>query len=287
MVTETYTETYIEDRYTHQKVQLVSVTKPVISLSASDIPMEGRTTTRLTAEDLIAYCARVSNPANQHNLQSGPKLVDYLVRNNHWSPLEMVHATVEIVTTRDIARQILRHRSFSFQEFSQRYAEVVDIVDTREARLQDHQNRQSSVDMDTDSEAARWWHNAQTQIKKVTVDVYQMAIKAGIAKEVARAILPEGMTVSRLYMSGTVRSWYHYVKLRGDNGTQREHMDIAEKVRLALMPEFPTFFSTPTLPFAARHIRPGQEDSGAFVRQHQQQWPIQDAPPPPNSDQKS
>jgi len=242
-----FTKTHVEDRYAYQKVQLISITKPCIAVTKKD--SKGfQYEKELTTEDLIAYCARVSNPANQHNLESGPKLVKYLIRNRHWSPLEMVHATVKIETTRDIARQILRHRSFSFQEFSQRYAEIENIIDNREARFQDQQNRQNSIDIDADSETARWWKHTQKQIKETTIDIYATAIKDGMAKEVARAILPEGMTISQLYMTGNVRSWYHYVKLRSKNGTQKEHMDIAEKVRLTLMPELPTFFSTSNLP---------------------------------------
>jgi thymidylate synthase (FAD) len=180
-----------------------------------------------TASDLIAYTARVSNPANQKNFQTASKLLGYLARENHWSPFEMVHMTLEIKTTRDIARQILRHRSFSFQEFSQRYA-VATEFETREARLQDEKNRQNSVETD-DRELNEWWQMQQAKVKGHASLAYNDALKRGIAKEQARALLPEGLTQSTLYMSGSLRSWIHYCDLRRGNGTQKEHMEVAEK----------------------------------------------------------
>jgi thymidylate synthase (FAD) len=180
-----------------------------------------------TASDLIAYTARVSNPANQNNTKTAPKLLGYLARENHWSPFEMVHMTLEIKTTRDIARQILRHRSFSFQEFSQRYA-VATGFETREARLQDEKNRQNSVETD-DRDLNEWWQMQQKKVQGQADLAYRDALKRGIAKEQARALLPEGLTQSTLYMSGSLRSWIHYCDLRRGNGTQKEHMEVAEK----------------------------------------------------------
>lgn len=190
--------------------------------------------------DMVAYCARVSNPENQMNVETSEKLVGYLIRNHHWSPLEMVHICIEIETTRDIARQILRHRSFSFQEFSQRYA----IVDTnlgfeyRNARLQDLKNRQNSID-ECDESTKEKWQEMQRQVIQSSRDAYQWAIENGIAKEQARAVLPEGNTKSRLYMSGTLRSWVHYLQLRCGNGTQKEHMEVARACADAISPIFP------------------------------------------------
>ena len=180
-----------------------------------------------TAADLIAYTARVSNPANQNNTETAPKLLRYLIREQHWSPFEMVHMTMEIKTTRDIARQILRHRSFSFQEFSQRYA-VATEFETREARLQDEKNRQNSVETD-DRDLNEWWQMQQKKVQGQADLAYQDALAKGIAKEQARALLPEGLTQSTLYMSGTLRSWIHYCELRRGNGTQKEHSLIADK----------------------------------------------------------
>jgi len=180
-----------------------------------------------TAADLIAYTARVSNPANQNNTETAPKLLRYLIREQHWSPFEMVHMTMEIKTTRDIARQILRHRSFSFQEFSQRYA-VATEFETREARLQDEKNRQNSVETD-DRDLNEWWQMQQKKVQGQADLAYQDALAKGIAKEQARALLPEGLTQSTLYMSGTLRSWIHYCELRRGNGTQKEHALIADK----------------------------------------------------------
>lgn len=192
-----------------------------------------------TAEELVAYCARVSNPSNQANHDTAPRLLSYLVRNHHWSPFEMAHAVIEVVTTRDIARQILRHRSFSFQEFSQRYAAVQDDAVIREARLQDAKNRQNSVEVD-DAELQVWWQEKQQLIASQTQLAYEAALERGIAKEVARAVLPEGLTPSRLYMAGPVRSWIHYIQLRAGNGTQKEHREIAVKCRDELLKVMPS-----------------------------------------------
>jgi thymidylate synthase (FAD) len=203
------------------KVRLISYTQPDNIIGVDD------------AQELIAYCARVSNPGNQNNKQTSEKLVKYLIKNKHWSPLEMVNACIEIETTRDIARQILRHRSFSFQEFSQRYADPTKDLsfETRDARFQDTTNRQNSIDFDpTDEPQRRLNENFRMQQMKIwwaAKETYEWAIENGIAKEQARAVLPEGMTVSRLYMNGTLRSWVHYIDLRSANGTQKEHQDIA------------------------------------------------------------
>lgn len=190
--------------------------------------------------DQIAYAARVSNPSNQNNKETSEKLVRYLIRENHWSPLEMVSACIEIETTRDIARQILRHRSFSFQEFSQRYANPVEDLDyvEREARMQDTKNRQNSVD-NADSYIKERWEEEQAKVHLATRRAYQWAIDNGIAKEQARAVLPEGNMGSRLYMNGTLRSWVHYIELRSGHGTQKEHMEIARACADALSPVFP------------------------------------------------
>jgi thymidylate synthase (FAD) len=192
-----------------------------------------------TGEELVAYCARVSNPANQANHETAPRLLNYLVRNQHWSPFEMAHAVIEIKTTRDIARQILRHRSFSFQEFSQRYAEVVADPVLREARLQDTTNRQNSTESQ-DFALRAWWDDQQAWLAEQAVKVYQDALNQGIAKEVARAVLPEGLTPSHLYMSGSVRSWIHYIQLRTGNGTQKEHREIAAMCKLAMLHVMPS-----------------------------------------------
>ena len=190
-----------------------------------------------TAADLIAYTARVSNPANQSNLETAPRLLRYLIKENHWSPFEMVHMTIEIKTTRDIARQILRHRSFSFQEFSQRYA-VAPGFELREARLQDEKNRQNSVETD-DHNLNEWWQMQQAKVKGQAELAYNDALKRGIAKEQARALLPEGLTQSTLYMSGSLRSWIHYCDLRRGNGTQKEHAEIADKCWEIIRGHFP------------------------------------------------
>ena len=193
-----------------------------------------------SALDLIAYCARVSNPENQNNTATNDRLVKYLMKHKHWSPLEMVSACLEIETTRDIARQILRHRSFSFQEFSQRYADPTKDLDfvTREARLQDPYNRQNSIKSDNDGLEIEW-HKRQREVIKAATDAYTWAISNGIAKEQARAVLPEGNTLSRLYVNGTLRSWIHYIELRGANGTQKEHIDIAHAVADVIANIFP------------------------------------------------
>ena len=199
------------------------------------------------AQELIAYCARVSNPTNQINTETSERLIKYLVKHQHWSPLEMVSACIEITTTRDIARQILRHRSFSFQEFSQRYADPTAELDEafvlREARFQDTKNRQNSVELDMSDEAQKLiayeWERAQKRVLWAVKQEYTWAIKNGIAKEQARAVLPEGLTVSRMYMNGTLRSWIHYMELRASNGTQKEHMEIARACAQAIAAIFP------------------------------------------------
>ena len=193
-----------------------------------------------SALDLIAYAARVSNPSNQNNKETSAKLVKYLIKHKHWSPLEMVSACMEIETTRDITRQILRHRSFSFQEFSQRYADPTKDLDfvTREARLQDPKNRQNSIPADNDGLEIEW-HRRQREVIKASTDAYTWAIDNGIAKEQARAVLPEGNTVSRMYVNGTLRSWVHYIELRKDNGTQLEHIQIAQECAKVINDIFP------------------------------------------------
>lgn len=199
------------------------------------------------AQELIAYCARVSNPSNQFNVETADKLIRYLIKHKHWSPLEMVSACLEIETTRDIARQILRHRSFSFQEFSQRYAdptaELANSFVIREARFQDTKNRQNSVEFDMTDENQKQlaieWERAQKRVLFAVEREYKWAIANGIAKEQARAVLPEGLTVSRLYMNGTLRSWVHYCELRMANGTQKEHADIAREIAKVIAEIFP------------------------------------------------
>lgn len=201
------------------KVSLVSHSTPAPLLYEKGV---------IETKDLIAFCARVSNPSNQTNVETSDKLIHYLIKNKHWSPLEMVNMCLEIETTRDIARQILRHRSFSFQEFSQRYADPTQDLDfeVREARLQDNKNRQNSIETD-DERLQRKWEMAQRRVIHEARAAYEWAIKEGIAKEVARVVLPEGNTVSRMYMNGTLRSWIHYIELRSANGTQKEHREIA------------------------------------------------------------
>jgi thymidylate synthase (FAD) len=192
--------------------------------------------------DLIAYCARVSNPSNQMNKETSDKLIRYLIKNKHWSPLEMVSATLEIETTRDIARQILRHRSFSFQEFSQRYADPTKDLDfvTREARLQDTKNRQNSIELDDANDGLKIeWNKRQREVIDLAKSAYQWAIENGIAKEQARAVLPEGNTMSRIYMAGTLRSWLHYIELRTANGTQKEHIEVAKACAEVITRIFP------------------------------------------------
>lgn len=201
------------------KVRLISSSK-----ASREMANEGL----YDVQELVAFCARVSNPSNQFNTETSEKLIKYLIKHQHWSPLEMVSACLEIETTRDIARQILRHRSFSFQEFSQRYADPTKDLDfeIREARLQDLKNRQNSI-ATSDAELAAEWNRRQQNIIDIVKENYAWAIQNGIAKEQARAILPEGNTKSRMYMNGTLRSWIHYIQLRSANGTQQEHMDIA------------------------------------------------------------
>jgi len=212
-------------------VRLVSFSQPTgefLDLGISD------------AQELIAYCARVSNPANQLNTETSEKLIRYLIKHSHWSPLEMVSACIEITTTRDIARQILRHRSFSFQEFSQRYADPTQELNfvLREARLQDEKNRQNSVEVNDDRLQIEW-ERAQKRVLFAVKDAYEWARKNGIAKEQARAVLPEGLTESRLYMNGTLRSWIHFIELRSGNGTQKEHREIARTCAEVIAQMFP------------------------------------------------
>ena len=198
-----------------------------------------------SVQELIAFCARVSNPSNQNNTETSEKLIRYLVKNKHWSPLEMVSACLEIETTRDIARQILRHRSFSFQEFSQRYADPTKDLDfvIRDARLQDMKNRQNSIEIDLNNDEHRFiaagWENIQRGLLVKAKEAYEWAIAHGIAKEQARAVLPEGNTVSRLYVNGTLRSWVHYIELRSANGTQKEHMEVARECACVIAKVFP------------------------------------------------
>jgi thymidylate synthase (FAD) len=212
------------------KVELKSYSKPV--------PSDGDDDTETTLLDLVAYYARVSNPANQNNTETNEKLVSYLIQHDHWSPLEMVSICLEIETTRDIARQILRHRSFSFQEYSQRYA-VADLgVVYREARMQDTRNRQSSIPTQN-PRIQDEWDDVQERVAEASRYAYEWALDNGIAKEQARAVLPEGMTSSRLYMNGTLRSWVHYIQLRSGNGTQKEHREIALLCAEQIEPIFP------------------------------------------------
>ncbi len=220
------------------KIKLVSYSQPTEEFRQQNVD---------DALDLVAFCARVSNPANQFNTETSEKLIKYLIKHQHWSPLEMVSACIEITTTRDIARQILRHRSFSFQEFSQRYADPTAELDEafvlREARFQDMKNRQNSVELDMNDEQQKLlayeWERAQKRVLFSVKQEYSWAIKNGIAKEQARALLPEGLTVSRMYMNGTLRSWIHYIDLRSANGTQKEHMEIAQACGQVIAEIFP------------------------------------------------
>ena len=212
------------------KVKLIGYTQPVEGFIGLD-----------NVQDLIAYCARVSNPSNQLNQETAPKLLNYLAKHKHWSPFEMASATMEIETTRDIARQMLRHRSFAFQEFSQRYADVRDMDDSiviRKARLQDTKNRQNSVITD-DVGLHTTWEVHQRAVWQRAMEAYNWAINNGIAKEQARAVLPEGNTPSRLYMQGSIRSWIHFIELRSGNGTQREHLEVAQACAEAISKIFP------------------------------------------------
>lgn len=216
-------------------VKLIGITQPTLIVCDGDKPISSA----MTPEQLIAYCARVSNPSNQNNLDTAEKLLRYCIRNQHWSPFEMVSVTMEINTTRDIARQILRHRSFSFQEFSQRYADPSQLGFTiREARLQDTKNRQNSIDVN-DDDLKKQWIAKQDQLIHETKLAYKWAIENNIAKEQARSVLPEGCTNSRLFMQGTLRSWIHYCQLRMGNGTQKEHREIAIEAWEILKLKFP------------------------------------------------
>ena len=212
-------------------VRMVSYSKP-----SQEMFNEGL----VDVQELVAFCARVSNPSNQFNTETSEKLIKYLIKHQHWSPLEMVSACLEIETTRDIARQILRHRSFSFQEFSQRYADPTKDLSfvLREARLQDTKNRQNSVE-NTNLALAAWWEERQRRVIKEAEEAYAWAIENGIAKEQARAVLPEGLTVSRLYMNGTLRSWIHFIELRSANGTQKEHQEVARQCAKVIAEVFP------------------------------------------------
>lgn len=258
--------------FDHQEVKLIGITKPRIKARSvpelkeiikendeflqqefgyCDLINQGQYTLpdpSISANDFIAYCARISNPENQNNTQTAEKLVKYLIKNKHWSPFEMVHIVMEIKTTRDMTRQILRHRSFSFQEFSTRYAEAMEMISNREARIQDPKNRQNSI---SDPEALasemtggvitkqELFERYQISITKYAKAVYEILLKQGIAKEQARSILPEGLTLSTLYMAGTLRSWIHYIDLRSGNGSQKEHQDIAIKCKKLIEVEFP------------------------------------------------
>jgi len=214
-------------------------------------PPEGELYVGSDVQELIAYCARVSNPANQQSHKTSEKLIRYLCKHKHWSPLEMASACIEIETTRDIAHQIVRHRSFAFQEFSQRYAEpsaMGDAFTKRECRLQDHENRQNSIEIENDpalqlnlkqQELITEWNRRQSGVIETSRRAYEWAIENGIAKEQARAVLPEGLTKTRLYMNGTLRSWIHYIELRSANGTQKEHMEVAQKCAIEIAKIFP------------------------------------------------
>jgi thymidylate synthase (FAD) len=214
------------------KVRLIGYTQPV----------QGEIIGLDDVQDLIAYCARVSNPSNQLNQETAPKLLNYLATHKHWSPFEMANATLEIETTRDIARQMLRHRSFAFQEFSQRYAdprEFGNSFEIREARLQDPKNRQNSIELSDEVIESAWVAHQNAVIERAK-QAYEWAINNGIAKEQARAVLPEGNTKSRLYMQGSIRSWIHFIELRSGNGTQKEHIEVARACAEAIAKIFPT-----------------------------------------------
>jgi thymidylate synthase (FAD) len=218
------------------QVRLVSSSAPTAEFASAGID---------NVQELIAFCARVSNPSNQNNKDTSEKLIKYLIKNKHWSPLEMVSVTLEIETTRDIARQMLRHRSFSFQEFSQRYADPTQDLDfvLREARLQDPTNRQNSVEIEIKDEDDAFliheWNRRQQDVIDLAKETYQWAVECGIAKEQARVVLPEGNTVSKLYMAGTLRSWIHYIQLRSENGTQKEHIEVAKACAKVISEVFP------------------------------------------------
>lgn len=218
------------------EANLVGITLPNYKYTKCDTP-----------EELVAWCARVSNPSNQNNTATAGKLLKYLIQNQHWSPLEMVHISIEVKTTRDIARQILRHRSFSFQEFSQRYADPTKDLSfvTREARLQDQKNRQASIEINDNTLENAWYHY-QKKVTTVALDAYNWAIENGIAKEQARAVLPEGLTESVVIVSGTLRSWVHYCQLRMDKATQKEHRIVAEQCWSIIAKEFPSVIEAMT-----------------------------------------
>jgi len=220
------------------RARLISYSQPVRHIHSGEPGIMGLE----NIQDLVAYCARVSNPSNQANTKTTSKLLGYLIKHKHWSPFEMASACIEIETTRDIARQLLRHRSFSFQEFSQRYADIRDLDDNfvlREARLQDTKNRQNSIE-NNDERLSMLWDAKQNAVIRAAKEAYDWAIENGIAKEQARAVLPEGNTVSKLYVNGTIRSWIHYVELRSDNGTQKEHMELATAIAESITQIFPT-----------------------------------------------
>lgn len=215
------------------KVKLISYSQPSFEMISEGIE---------DVQDLIAFCARVSNPANQYNSETAEKLIKYLIKHAHWSPLEMASACLEITTTRDIARQILRHRSFSFQEFSQRYSDPTQDLGfvIREARMQDTVNRQNSIELPEDKKHIQHtWDNYQQDVIDIAQRAYKWAIENGIAKEQARAVLPEGLTESRMYINGTLRSWVHFIEVRSGNGTQKEHMEIARECACAIAAIFP------------------------------------------------
>jgi thymidylate synthase (FAD) len=218
------------------QIRLISYSQPSIEMLDFGIEDLG---------DLVAFCARVSNPSNQYNTETSEKLIEYLIKHQHWSPMELASLCLEVTTTRDIARQMLRHRSFSFSEFSQRYADPTKDLDfvIREARLQDTKNRQNSIELDPENDGqtimAGAWRNKQQQLIDLAKETYQWAIDNGIAKEQARAVLPEGLTVSRLYMNGTLRSWIHYLQVRSANGTQKEHIEIAIECAKVIAVVFP------------------------------------------------
>jgi len=216
---------------TKTNVRMVSYSMPALEFKNEGLE---------NVQDLVAFCARVSNPSNQFNKETSEKLIKYLIKHKHWSPLETVSACLEIETTRDIGRQILRHRSFSFQEFSQRYADPTKDMDfmLREARLQDTKNRQNSIE-NNDEALSAMWRIKQEEVIKKSLDAYNWAIENGIAKEQARAVLPEGNIMSRMYMNGTIRSWVHYIELRSANGTQKEHIEVAKQCAKAIATIFP------------------------------------------------
>jgi thymidylate synthase (FAD) len=232
----------------NKEIDKMLTTARLISYSQ---PPEGELYVGKDVQELISYCARVSNPANQEAHKTSEKLIKYLVKNKHWSPLEMASACIEVETTRDIAHQIVRHRSFAFQEFSQRYAEpsaMGNAFTTREARLQDTTNRQNSIEIENDpslvdnvkhQQLITDWNRRQQGVIETSRKAYEWAIENGIAKEQARAVLPEGLTKTRLYMQGSLRSWVHYIELRGANGTQKEHMEVAQKCAKEIAKIFP------------------------------------------------